>query len=209
MIVHTLDTITLRQYAKFEKSKEVRYLLRIPAPAFLTEKGLTRFFEEFATTFGEGRKDLEREKAKLMAYNKILLAQAILTGFQLHLGDRMQLEMLKPGMSQHLHNPDIAYYIKEAEAAFMVEIHTLQDITDLRDELERMIDKFNEMFPKIEQKTDKGISMIQFALSVFVILALPFDNRMTLSEFAELKKLANERAKQMNDLKAKTDGSRR
>jgi len=208
MIVHTLDTITLRQYAKFEKSKDVRYLLRIPAPAFLTEKGLTRFFGEFATTFGEGRKDLEREKAKLMAYNKILLAQAILTGFQLHLGDRMQLEMLKPGMSQHLQNPDIAYYIKEAEAAFMVEIHTLQDITDLRDELERMIDKFNEMFPKTEQKTDKGISMIQFALSVFVILALPFDNRMTLSEFAELKNLANERAKQMNDLKSKTDGRR-
>ena len=210
MIVHTLDTISLRQYAKFEKSKDAKYLLRVPAPVFLTEKGILKFLTEFQTAFGEGKNDFEREKSKLMAYNKILLAQAILTGFQIHLGDKMQLELLKPGMSQHWQmNADIAYYISEAEQAFHVKIETLQDITDLKSELERMIDKFNEMFPKEEKKTDKGISMMQFALSVFVLLNMPFDPEMKLSEFAELKKLANERAKQMNDIKEKTNGSRR
>jgi len=201
MIVHALDTISLRQYAKFEKSKEVRYLLRITAPAFLTEKGLSKFFDEFSATFGEGRKDLEREKSKLMAYNKILLAQAILTGFQIHLVDRVTLKQIPD-------NENLQYYIKEAEQAFMVEIKTLQDVKDLRDELERMIDKYNEMFPKEDKSTKTGISMMQFALSVFVLLNMPFDPEMKLSEFAELKKLANDRAKQMNDLKAKTDGRR-
>jgi len=82
MIVHTLDTISLRQFAKFEKTKQTKYLLRIPAPLFLTDKALVKFFNDFQASFGEGKTDLEREKSKLMAYNKILLAQAILTGFE-------------------------------------------------------------------------------------------------------------------------------
>lgn len=201
MIVHTLDTISLRQYSKFEKTKDIKYLLRLPAPLFLTEKGLSKFFDEFASTFGEGRKDLEREKSKLMAYNKILLAQAILTGFQLHLVDRIEL-------TQQPDVKSIDYYIKEAEQAFNVKIETLKDIHDLKSELERMIDKFNEMFPAEKKKTENGISMMQFALSVFVILSLPFDANMKLSEFAELKKIANEKAKQMNEIKEKYNGGR-
>lgn len=202
MIVHTIDTISLRQYAKFEKSKDSKYLLRIPAPLFLTDKALVKFFNDFQAAFGEGKTDLEREKSKLMAYNKILLAQAILTGFQLHLVDRIDLKK-EPDLES------LEYYIKEAEQAFHVEIKTLQDIKDLREELERMIDKYNEMFPKEDKSTKTGISMMQFALSVFVLLNMPFDPEMKLSEFAELKKLANDRAKQMNDLKEKTNGSRR
>ena len=201
MIVHTLDTISLRQYSKFEKTKDVKYLLRLPAPLFLTEKGLSKFFDEFASTFGDGRKDLEREKSKLMAYNKILLAQAILIGFQLHLVDRIEL-------TQQPEVKSIEYYIKEAEQAFNVKIETLKDIQDLKSELERMIDKFNEMFPAEKKKTENGISMMQFALSVFVILSLPFDANMKLSEFAELKKIANEKAKQMNEIKEKHNGGR-
>lgn len=201
MIVHTLDTISLRQYSKFEKTKDIKYLLRLPAPLFLTEKGLSKFFDEFASTFGEGRKDLEHEKSKLMAYNKILLAQAILTGFQLHLVDRIEL-------TQQPDVKSIDYYIKEAEQAFNVKIETLKDIHDLKSELERMIDKFNEMFPAEKKKTENGISMMQFALSVFVILSLPFDANMKLSEFAELKKIANEKAKQMNEIKEKYNGGR-
>jgi len=142
---------------------------------------------------------LEREKSKLLAYNKILLAQAILTGFQIHLVDKVELNKIPD-------NESLQYYIKEAEDAFTVKIETLKDIEDLKSELERMIDKYNEMFPAEKKKTDNGVTMMQFALSVFVILNMPFDAEMKLSEFAELKKLANERAKQMNDLKEKANG---
>jgi len=202
MIVHTLDTISLRQFAKFEKTKQTKYLLRVPAPVFLTEKALIKFFADFQEAFGAAGNNLEREKSKLMAYNKILLAQAILTGFQIHLVDRIAIKEVPD-------NESLQYYIEEAEQAFHVKIETLKDISDLKAELERMVDKYNEMFPKEDKSPKTGISIMQFALSVFVLLNMPFDPEMKLSEFAELKKLANDRAKQMNDLKEKTNGGRK
>lgn len=200
MIRHTPDTMTLRRYSKFEKSKDLRVLFRVPVPKWYAIRYSGQFVKEFNQLFnGNSEGDQYNEFIRLSYQNKIMLMQTLMMGVQMHLGDKIQLDMLRPGYDAHMSiDPVLAHYITEIEQCCDIKIESIEDIIAFRNELERKIDKYNELFPVKEVKTT-GISMLQLAFSVFSLLNMPANIDITLSEFAEMKQLADDRAKKMQD----------
>lgn len=195
MILHTPDTMTIRNYARFEKSKDLRKLFRLPVPIYIAIRYAPTFIQQFNDIFNSGGEaEIDKTRLKLIAQNKILLMQVLLTAIQFHLGEKIQLEMLKGGAIKQ--DEKLLYYISEVEKVCGITIETLEDIISYRNELERKIDKYNQLFPVQVQKSE-GVSIMQLAFSVFSIMNMPFDGEMKLAEFAELKHMADERTKQM------------
>jgi hypothetical protein len=134
-----------------------------------------------------------------------MLMQALLMGVQMHLGEKIQLEMLRPGYDMHLQiDPVLVKYISDIEVVCGIKIQNIEDIIAFRDEIERKSDKYAELFPEKEQK--QGVSILQLAFSVFSIMNMPFDGSMSLTEFAELKQFANERSIKMQESIDKSNG---
>ena len=202
MIAHTPDTITIRQYAKFEKSKDLRLLFRVRVPMWYAVKRSHTFIESFNELFNAKSEDAnDKELYKLIARNLIMLMQAVLMGIQLHLSEKIQLELIKSGgKPTSIDDPVLTNYLAEAKECSGIEITSIEDINTFKTELERRIDKYNELYPVKEIEDHKGVSIMQLVFSVESLLNCHFDyDKMTLYEFSEAKKLADERAKQMQE----------
>lgn len=206
MIAYTPETMTLRQYSRFEKSKNARHLFRVWVPMWYANKHAQPFVQSFSLLFNSKAQDeLDKEMMRLLAVNKIMLLQALILAIQVHLGEKIQLEMMKPGFKYLKEDPKLIEYIKIIDETCGIKVETLEDIITLKGELERKIDKYDELYaPKGDAK--QGISMIQLAFSVFSLMNMPFDGNITLSEFAELKTLADEKAKAMQEQINKSNG---
>ncbi len=204
MIAHTPYTMSIRQYAKFEKTKDIRLLLRIWVPMWYAIKHAQTFTESFNQLFNSNAES-ENEKLvlKILAQNKIILMQALLMAIQVHLGEKVQIELLKKSKLEI--DKKLQYYISEVELCCDIKIEKLEDIITFQAELERKIDKYNELFPVKE--VVKGTTILQFAFSVFSIMNLPFDGEMKLIELSELKTMANERAILQQQQIDKSNGS--
>ena len=201
MILHTPETITIRRYARFEKSKDLRLLFRVRVPMWIALKYSYRFIEAFNLLFNSNSEtDMEDEMHKLITWNKIMLMQAILMGIQVHLSEKVQIDLLKTnGKPKAADDPVLANYLNEAEQCTGIKIETLEDIAAFKSELERLTDKFAELYPVKEVK-QSNITIMQLCFSVESLMNMRIDyDKMTLAEFYELKQMADERAKQMQE----------
>jgi len=185
----------------------LRLLFRVPVPKWYAVEYGRGFIESFNSTFNaKSEADTDREMYKLLAQNKIMLMQAVLMGIQLHLGEKVQLTLLRGKQPQSEADEALLQYLAEAEQCSGIKIEKLEDITTFRNELERKIDKYAELYPEKEVK-QSGVSIMQLCYSVESLMNVRIDyDKMTLSEFAELKQMADQRAKQMQDQINKQNG---
>lgn len=206
MIRYTPETMTIRRYSKFEKSKDLRVLFRVFVPNWYAIKYSGQFVKEFNALF---KKDSENDNYDLMIQlqyqNKIMLMQTLMLGVQMHLGEKIQLEMLRPGYDAHLQvDPVLVHYIQEIEQCCDIKIQNIEDIIVFRNELERKIDKYNELFP-VKEQPKEGVSIYRLAHGVFEIMNMPFDDTVTLERLAFLRdeaaKIAKEREIMINKMK--------
>jgi len=207
MILHTPDTITIRRYTKFEQSKDLRVLFRYYVPKWYALKYAGKFINQFNQLFNNKTESEDLVMFdKLQYQNKILLMQVLLTAVQLHLSEKIQLDILKHGNKVQ---PDdkLQYYFDEIELVWGKKIEKIEDITAFRAEIERKIDKYAEIFPQKEVKKE-GVSLIELAISVYRILNMTVDLDISLSEFAVLNELAVKESKKMQAQidKAKQNG---
>ena len=198
IIRHTPDTITIRQFSRFEKTKDQKHLLRWTWLIWITHNDI--FIQDFNKMFSDKKdNDLDNELLKLLAQNKILLLQALLTAINFHLSEKVQLELLKGNKTIPI-DEKLAYYIQEAENATGIKINETADILALAGELERRIDKYHEIFPDKPQQEHEGVNIMQLAFSVGSIMNINIDpSVITVSELAELKLLAYERIRQQQE----------
>lgn len=199
MIVHTVYTMTIRQYARFKREKNIKLLFRYPVPMWYAIKHAEKFIKQFNDIFSGVKTDTEKELSKLKRWTKIVLLQAIIAGIQMHLNQRMQVIVLK-SKGVPVMEPDkiLDLYIEEAKQCTGIEVQNLDDIKTLKDELERMIAKYNELYPVAEVVETEGVSIMQLAFGIESLLNCKFDyDKTTLWELSEAKKLADERAKEM------------
>ena len=196
MIIHTPDTITIRQYSRFEKTRDLRLLFTFRVPMRIAVKYAPRFTKQFNDLFNNNSESEDLVMFdKLYYQNKIMLMQVLLTAVQMHLGEKIQLELLKHG-SKPVIDDKLQYYFDEIEQIWGKKIENIEDITAFRAEIERKIDKYAEIFPEKEVKKE-GVSLLELSISVFRILNMTVNLDITLSEFAVLNELAVKESKKM------------
>jgi len=201
-IIHTPSSMTVRQYARFEADQNVRLLFR--RFDWLPAKWFTKQIEAFTTEFNklfspDQSSELYRNIDKLIFQNKLVIMQALAEAIHVHLVHKVQLDLTrqKIGMKQQ---PDEAlqYYIEQVKAVSGIEIKTLDDVAEFREELERSVDKFQEMFR--EKEPVKGAKIMELFFIYCSILEInPSYADMKLTEFAELKNQAEERSRKIQD----------
>jgi len=200
-VIHTIYTMTLGRYGQLDKTQDARLLRRWfnPLPVGLFRKRIDKFFESVRELFAEDSVNNELQDQIERAYmvNKMLqlsiLYDALYALMILKAGVDITLLMLNRDPKQ---SKNLEYYKEQVKELTGIEINDYADLLKLQAEQTRMADKFKERFPDKEETEDKP-SFYRAAIRVFSMCEMGYNERMTLAEFAELKKEAAERQKQL------------
>jgi hypothetical protein len=194
--------MTVRQYARYESEHNLKLLFR--RFNWLPVRWFTKQIEAFTTEFNrlfspEQAGEIYRTVNKMLFQNKLLIMQALSEALYVHLVRKAELDILKSKCKIKI-EPDnnLIEYIERIKELTGIEIKTLEDVAEFRSELERSIDKFGEMFPDKPAVKSAGI-MELFYIYCTVLEITPSHVDMTLTEFAEFKKQAEERSKRIQE----------
>lgn len=203
--------MTVRQYSQYEAKRDFRLLFRrfsfLPVRWF--DKQIEAFTNDFNRVFSnDGQGELYRNIQKVIFQNKLIKLQALAEAIYVHLIQRAELDLiyqkynLKREPDRHL-----AGYIEEVNKVTGIKIETLQDVSDFMQELERLNDKYGEMYAE-KQTVIKSASILElFFIYCSLMEVNPDYTNMLLSEFADLKKQAEEKSKRMEaSLKSQRNG---
>lgn len=203
-MIHTVYTMTVGRYGQLDRSQDSRLLRRWynPFPVKWFQKRVDAFFEEVRQTVGsDADADLIERAERAYMVNRMLqlsiLYDALYSGIIVKAGIDIMLMALNrdPGKL-----PNMDYFREQVRELTGIEVKDATGLKALRDELTRMSDKFSERFPKQErdeaEQTDKP-SFLRGVMAVFSIMEMGYNERMTLAEFGELRRLADERRRQL------------
>lgn len=200
-MIHTVYTMTIGRYGQLEKTQDAR-LLRLwwnPLPVKWFSKRIDRFFNSVALLWSEdgNNNELNEQVERIYLINKMLqmsiLYDALYSLLIVKAGIDIVLLMADREVKEH---PSLQFYKDRVKELTEIDIEEPADLLKLRDEMTRMTDKFKERFPDGEAEEEKP-SFYRAALGVFSVMEMTYNPDMTLVEFAELKKLAEERVKKL------------
>ena len=193
--------MTLGRYGQLDKTQNAGLMRRWfnPLPVGLFRKSIDKFFEEVKDIFNdEGvSNELNDQIERAYMINKMLqmsiLYNALYADMILKAGTDITLLLLNrdPAISKNLD-----YFKSEVKELTGIGINEVTDLAKLSSEMTRMADKFAERFPTEEEIQEKP-SFYRAAIRIFSLVEMPYNDRMTIAEFAELKKEADDRAEQM------------
>ncbi len=203
MIIHTINTMTVRQYSQYESDRKPVHLFRrfkwLARFGFFPDD-IQQFIESFNKAFSDSQdNDLYRSFEKLRYEAKLLAMEGLLTGMQLHVFTRADMQELARKAGKSL-KPDELFgrYRDEIMQITGIEINEMKDIKAFADELTRKIDKYREIFK--EKEKAKGSTIMELFFSCCMILEQSPDySKMTLSELATFKAQAHELARKREE----------
>jgi len=204
MIIHTLKSMTIRQYAEYETERNVKYLFRRcrwMARIGLFNDDIEAFIAEFNKHFNTDGDDLlDKAWEQLETQGRLLQMQAFAEALQAHVIMRAELELMARTANVKISESRLPFYLEKIKEITGVEIKTLEDVYAYRDQLQFKIDKYNEKYNR--PKEEKKPTYIQdlFYACCRINEATPDYNCMTLLEFSRFKKQAEERQKQLEAL---------
>lgn len=200
-MIHTVYTMTIGMFGQLEKTQDAR-LLRLwwnPLPIKWFKKRIDKFFNTVSELWSEeeNNNELNEQVERIYLINKMLqmsiLYDALYSLLIVKAGIDIVLLMANREVKEH---PSLQIYKDRVKELTEIEINEPSDLLKLRDEMTRMTDKFKERFPDSETEEEKP-SFYRAALGVFSVMEMTYNPGMTLVEFAELKKLAEERVKKL------------
>lgn len=203
MLIHTLHTMTVRQYSIYEADRNQRHLFRRfkwLAKLGLFTDDIQAFINEFNKAFsGQDDDNLYRSFEKLRYETKLIMMEGLYNAMQLHVFTRADMELLAKKAGRSL-KPDELFgkYRDEIRNICGIEINELSDIKAFADELTRKIDKYKEIFKEKEQV--KGGSIMDLFFSACMVMEITPDySKMTLHELAIFKAQATEIARKREE----------
>lgn len=203
--IHTVDTLSIRQYGVIDRTNNPKLLRRwfnpLPVDWFDTDS----FFNEFKNTFGKNVKtDLRTEVYKILSYNKIVILDRMFRTMNILMknqNDRSMFALLfKRKIVDHTGNLD--YYIEKVKSLTGIEVKDGKGLEKLQKEVKRLIDKYNQRFPE-KQPEKKKVDFEDIAMGVFVFMEQPYNGEMKLREFASLKVQADRKSEVIEKNKPK------
>ena len=156
------------------------------------KKNHEAFLNEFNTLFNEeSDRELDKLVHKLLSQNKILLMHLLLKAVNMHLNEKLKIDMMRNKVDYT--DSNLLKYLAEIEEVSGIKVTNLEDMKAFVEEIERSTDKYDQLFPVEEPKKD--VSVLQFAIRIFGILEMNYDPDITLFELSEMKILATEKVK--------------
>jgi hypothetical protein len=198
-MIHTIHTLSIRQYGIIDSTENLSLLRRwwnpLPVGWFDVQKVIT----EIGRSLNSGiDKMIVYEASKIILLNKIMMLEALYNGIY-------NLIVLKPfndsfGITKK-NKTNLTEYIKMVEKITTIMIKDLDGLKRLKNEIQRLGDKFTERFK--EQPKGKSIPFIQYAYSVFALMEMPYNPDLKMSEFFDMIITADKKATQLDKLRNK------
>jgi len=198
-MIHTIYTMTIGRYGQLDKTKDAKLMRRWfnPLPVGLFRKSIDKFFADVHQILGGDNNELMDQVDRAYSINKMLqlsiLYDALYAAMVIKAGVDIALLLLDKDPKEI---EKLSYFKEQVRELTGIEINEIQDITKLRDEMTRLADKFKERFPDKEEEGE-AVSFYRGVMAVFSLMEMPYSDKMTLAEFAELKLLADDRRKQL------------
>lgn len=204
-MIHTVHTMSIGLYGQLDRTQDARLLKRWfnPFSVRFFKKRIERFFDSVHEIMNQGQTapELLEQMERLYNVNKMLQLSILYDALQTLLIMQAQLDMILILAGREIpKGGNLSYYTEEVKRLTGIDIKSHEDLPKLAGEVSRLKDKFAERFPeKSPEKSepDEKPSFIKGALSIFAVMEMPYNERMTLAEFAELKTLAFERNEQI------------
>jgi hypothetical protein len=205
-VLKKITHITIREYSLFEQTNDPRLFLRFKfIPLFLVKKGLftrliTEIFEHL-TEKDETKRKLTHEYHRIKSQYRIQMLVALYQATY-NLMNGVIVNQWKKDIGRKESKLDnLSVYVEQIKEQTGIEVKSIDDLSRLRKEIERWVDKFNENF-KQEKKAD-GITFMSIVLGVFATMNMPLNYDMYLSDFFELKRQAEQIAELKNKQNAR------
>jgi len=213
--IHTTSSLTIRRFGEIDRTNDISLLRRwwntLPVAWFDTETILS----EIGQIINKEENRHLIEVSKLIAYNKILIVEALYLGIY-------NLIVLKPQNDQwkvtrHT-DTNLLDYLQKVEKITGIKIKGLKDLERLDKEGKRLQDKYVERFPidkdtqlyneglidfKELSKRKKQIPFTTFAYAMFENIEMDYDPETTMLEFASIIERVKERQKALEKMKMK------
>lgn len=200
-MIHTIYTMSIGRYGQLDKTQDARLLRRWwnPLPVSLFRKRIDKLFEQVREIMGgEDDHRLMDEIDRAYSVNQMLqvsiLYDALYAALVIKAGVDIML-LLADRDPKEVKN--LQYIRDEVKELTGIEVNELADLMKLQAEMTRLSDKFAERFSNKEEDTGEKVSFIRGVMAVFSLMEMPYNDKMTLAEFAELKHLADDRRKQL------------
>lgn len=192
-MIHSINTLTIRKYGIIDETGNLSGLRKwynpFPVEWFDTDK----FFEEFKTIFSENNSDLLNEKYRILAFYKIIELDTISKTLVVLMQSENNRSLFSILFKKKIKNINIDFYTDKIKSLTGIEVKDGKDLEKLKNELQRLLDKYTERFKKKEVKSN--VSFLEVVLGVFSMMEMDFIPEMTLAEFGRLKKLADKKIK--------------
>ena len=193
-MIHTIYTMTLRQYGEMDETSNLNLLKRWYNPFPLKWFNTEPFFEQFSDAFGS-HVNLDKEVFNIIANNRIMML------------DRMYKTMLRQmefinmqTTISLLFNTDARKiksgfntYVKKVKDITGITIKDATDLAKLQKDIQRRVDKYRERNPE-KPKAEKVSTFMKLTQQYF-LQSPPYQPNMTIAEFAKFKKEIDERNK--------------
>jgi len=198
-MLHTVNSLTIRKYGEIDRTGNLSLLRKwynvFPVSWFDYQKTLSTIGQLFNKGID---KTIINEVAKLISYNNILILEALHSAIY-------NLIVLKAGndvfKKKARKTENLRQYLLTVKEITGIEIKDIAGLDLLKKETQRRIDKYHERYRTIIN--NDSIPFTQFAYSVFVLIEMPYNPDMLLSEFADLVIIADKKAKSLEKIKSK------
>jgi hypothetical protein len=177
----------------------VRLLFRFRfIPAGLFADDVQAFVDEFNRLFNaDGEDYLMTVSDQLLAQNRIMLLQAVAEAIRLYTLTNGYKAIINARLNlQGDHDKRLLKYLQLAKELTGIEIKTMDDIVAYNNEVQRKIDKYNEKYSK--PKPTKTTTILELFTAACRVMEVTHDyTKMTLWEFAQFKRQAEEHARRL------------
>ncbi len=200
-MIHTTTTLSIREYGIIDQTDNISLLKRwwnvFPVGWFDTDSVIQDITHIVNNNIDS---EVVSELGKIIRYNKILLLEA------LHIGI-YNLIVLKPDNDQwnitKKKRTNLIEYIKKVELLTTIKIKDLKGLTSLKKEIERLADKYQEMYNVVDEPKKEAIPFLRLAYSIFGIMEMDYNPDLKMNEFGELMKSASKKIDYLKSLKRK------
>ena len=203
-MIHTIHTLSIRQYGIIDSTENLSLLRRwwnpLPVGWFDTDS----FFTEYRKMMGEKTKSTN-DAYRMLAYNRILILDAMLRTMSVLMRNQNDRSMFSLLLNRKAKNyvGNMPYYTEKVKQITGIEIKDGNDLKKLHTEIQRRLDKFKERFDNKKEVPKQKTEFIDIVLGVFSIMEMSYVSEMKLSEFGRLRILADKRIKKIEKSNAK------
>lgn len=201
-MIENINTLTIKKYSLFDKTNKLRYLKcwwNI-LPTFLFKKKLFELASSIHKRLSGIKldSDFEKEVHRINSINKIQLLIALYQAAYNLLENLASVNVWKRSMGLEETKPEnLKEYTDKILKYTGYKIKTVKDLVLVKNEIDRLSEKFAEFFPKEKITNKKGATFMQIYLGVISVMDIPFSYDMIMSDFLEAKDDAYERIKKM------------